>query len=43
LNSIKGLLGWIPLVLSVLMAVVTYLVDIDSEMAKMNADTEKTE
>ena len=43
LSAIVNLLGWIPLVLSVLMLVVTYLIDIDSEMAEMQADKEKAE
>ena len=38
LSAINNLLGWIPLLLSVLMVVVTYLVDIDSEMEKMKAE-----
>lgn len=40
LNAIKSFVGWVPLLLAVLMLVVTYLIDIDSEMDKMKASAE---
>ena len=41
LTAIKSFVGWVPLVISILMLVVTYLIDIDSEMDKMKADQAK--